>query len=85
MLTINVHKWATLLIYGSLLWCTAPMWLVGLEWLATRPGALWFVAGVLVGAIVPSTWAYNAGLALRRDQAIERAKQEYEKDKANLL
>jgi hypothetical protein len=85
MLVINLHKWLCMAIFAWLLWLFLPALADLVAFVVLRPGALWFIAGLATGAIIAGSLGWNAALALRRDQAIERARQDYDKDKRRIV
>lgn len=61
-----------------------PVW-IALAWLAMEhPQARWLLVGFVGGCCVPISIGFNMGLRLRRDQARDRADQDYERDKRSL-
>jgi hypothetical protein len=85
MLVINLRKWLTLAVFAYLVWRLLPALPPLAGWLVTRPGALWFIAGLAVGASIAGAFAWNAALAMRRDQLIDRARKDYEQDKRRIV
>ncbi len=85
MLVINLHKWLCLAIFARLLWLFLPRLAETALFVVLRPGALWFIAGLATGALIAGALGFNAALALRRDQAIDRARQDYDKDRRRIV
>lgn len=85
MITINLRTIALYLLLFLLVWYGWPAWV----WVAARlvefPEVRWFGAGLLCGVAIRATWAWNAALALRRQQAIEKAEREFNQDKRRVV
>lgn len=62
-----------------------PVW-IALAWLALEHTAVrWIIVGFIGGMFVPLSIGFNMGLRLRREQARERADQDYDRDKRSLF
>ena len=81
MIRINLHALFFWLLFVAAAVFGWPVW-IALAWLAVDyPWSKFVLIGIVLGAILPQMFAFNAGLRLRRDQARDRADAEYERDK----
>jgi len=85
MIRINLIGIAVLLLFVLAVVCGYPVWIALAELVWQYPAARWFVAGVLAGCSLPLAIGWNAALKLRREQMIERADEEYRRDKQRIL
>lgn len=85
MITINVRAIALCLVLFMVVWYGWSAWM----WVAARlvefPEVRWFGAGLVCGVAIRATWAWNAALALRRQQAIDKAEREFDQDRRRVM
>lgn len=81
MIRINYIGIFWLVLFAVAIWFGWPVW-IAFAWLAVEyPAGRWFIAGLIAGCFLPLSIGFNMGLRLRRNQMIERADQEYERDR----
>lgn len=85
MITINLRALAFYLLFFLIVWFGWPawMWLAGqlIQLPTVRAGLVGFALGVALKA----SWAWNAALAHRRQQAIDKADREYTQDRRRVV
>ena len=85
MITINLRGIALLGLLLFVAWFGWPIWVQLATWLVDVPAVRWFLAGLVCGIAIRAGWAWNAALRFRRDQAIDKADAEYERDKRRVV
>ena len=84
MITINIRAIIAYAIFFVAVWWGHPVWLALAAELVAWPSVRLFGAGFIAGCFVPIAIGWNMALRLRRDSAIDRAQQDYEKDKRKI-
>lgn len=85
MIRINLIGILALLLFACAVVCGYPVWIALAELAWHYPAARWFAAGVLTGCCLPLAIGWNAALRLRREQMIDRADEEYQRDRKRIL
>lgn len=85
MIRINVIGILWLILFGLLIWCAWPIWYALAVLLSSQPQVRWFLAGLVAGCFLPTAIGWNMALRLRRQQMIDRADDEYNRDKRRIL
>jgi len=85
MITINVRA---ILLYGLLFfvaWFGRSVWFQAAALLIELPVVRAGLIGFVIGVALRANWAWNAALAYRRDQAVEKAEREYAQDRRKVV
>lgn len=85
MIRINIIGLFAWLLFAAAVIFGWPVW-IALAWIAIEQSAVrWIIVGFIGGMFVPLSIGFNAGLRLRRDQMVDRAEQDYERDRRSIL
>lgn len=85
MITINLRAIALYLLFFLVVWFGWPAWVWLIGELAQLPVVRGAIIGFTLGVALRASWAWNAALRHRRDQAIEKAEREYAQDKRKVV
>ena len=84
MIRINIVGIFWLILFFFAIWFGWPVW-IAIAWLlAEQPHFRWFLAGLVSGCFFPIAIGWNMALRHRRQQMIDRADDEYNRDKRRL-
>jgi len=85
MITINLRALAFYVLFFLVVWYGWPAWMWLARELVQLPTVRGAIAGFVLGVALKASWAWNAALAHRRDQAIDKAEREYAQDRKKVV
>lgn len=81
MIRINLIGILALLLFACAIVCGWPVWIALAQLAWNYPAARWLLAGMLIGLVFPTVAGWNAAMRYKRQQAREKADDDYQRDK----
>jgi hypothetical protein len=85
MITINVRAIVCYSLLFFIAWFGRPVWFQLAALLIDLPTVRAGLIGFALGMALRASWAWNAALAHRRQQAIDKAEREYTQDRRKVI